>query len=188
MPLCAARFSAAFVLCSLMLLNGSTSVSLAQGDVKSIIDGWCGFSLGVSQPWQQAPLRNYTVPGAIRCAWSGPNGSSIVVFVQEPGVPVSPRAILDSSVKAQKESLGATVSAEEVRDIAGKQAMWMVVTGKGTGGAIDGKGATQTTQHWVAVPRQRDVLVFLLTCPAPEYARLQKSFESAVASLKLIGT
>ena len=95
--------------------------------------------------------------------------------------------MLNASVQAQKDKLGATVSVETVRAIADMQAMWMVVSGKGNGGAIDGKGDIQTTQHWVVVPRESDILVVLLTCPAADYARLQKSFESAVASLKLSG-
>ena len=133
-------------------------------------------------------LGGYRVPGAIRCAWSGPNRASIVIFLQEPGVAVSPRVILDGSVKAEKGKLGPTVSVETVRTVAGMQAMWMVVSGKGNGGAITAEGDIDTTQHWVAVPRERDVIVVLLTCPAADNARLQKSFESAVASLKLSGS
>ena len=182
------HFSYRVLLSSAILLAWAAPGSSAEGDGKTISDEWCGFSVSVAEPWQRAPLRGYTAPGAIRCAWSGPNGASIVIFLQEPGAAISPRVILDGSVKAQKDKLGATVSVEAVRPIADMQAMWMVVSGKGNGGAIDGKGDIKTTQHWVAVPRERDVVVVLLSCPAADYARLQKSFESAVASLKLSGS
>lgn len=182
------RFSATILLSSAILLAWAAPGSSAEGDGKTISDEWCGFSVSVAEPWQRAPLRGYTAPGAIRCAWSGPNGASIVIFLQEPGVAVSPRVMLDGSAKAQNDKLGATVSVEAVRQIADMQAMWMVVSGKGNGGAIDNKGNIQTKQHWVAVPRERDVVVVLLSCPEVDYAGLQKSFESAVASLKLSGS
>ena len=182
------RFSFSGLLFSAILLAWAVPGSSAETDGKMISDDWCGFSVSVAEPWQRAPLRGYTVPGAIRCGWSGPNGASVVIFLQEPGAAISPRVILDGSAKAQKDKLGATVSVEAVRPVAGMQAMWMVVSGKGSGGAIDGKGAVETTQHWVAVPRERDVVVVLLSCPTADYARLQKSFESAVGSLKMSGS
>ena len=182
------QFCYRVLLFSVIFLAWAAPGSSADGVVKTLSDEWCGFSISVTEPWQRAPLRGYTAPGALRCAWSGPNGASIVIFLQEPGAAISPRVILDGSIKAQKDKLGATVSVEAVRSIAAMQAMWMVVSGKGNGGAIDGKGDIKTTQHWVAVPRERDVLIVLLSCPAADYAQLQKSFESAIASLKLSGS
>jgi len=66
--------------------------------------------------------------------------------------------------------------------------MWLVVKGKGTGGIIDGKGQVETVQHWVAVPREKDVVVMLLTCPAGDYDQSKKPFEVTVQSLKLTGS
>src|SRR4051812_20013774 len=95
-------------------------------DAKTTSDEWCGFSVAVGEPWRRAPLRDFTVPGAIRCAWSGPKEASVVVFLQEPGSAVSPRALLDQSAAIQKDKLGATVSAQELRKVSGMQAMWLV--------------------------------------------------------------
>ncbi len=176
------------VACFMVLATWPTPGSAADQGAKPVADDWCGFSMAVGEPWRRAPLRGYNVPGAARCAWSGPKGSSIVVFLQEPGLAVSPRAMLDSSTGSLKDKLGAAVSAQEVRAVSGMQAMWMVVTAKGNGGAIDGKGDVATTQHWVAVPRERDVVVALLTCPAADYPELRKSFEAATDSLKLSGS
>jgi hypothetical protein len=184
----ATRFSSITLLSSVILLACAAPGSSADGDGKTISDEWCGFSVSVAEPWQRAPLRGYTAPGAIRCVWSGPNGASIVIFLQEPGAAISPRVMLDGSVKAYKDKLGATVSVESVQAVADMQAMWMVASGKGNGRDIDGKGDIETTQHWVAVPRERDVLVVLLTCPTADIVRLRKSFESAVASLTLRGS
>ena len=181
-------FSRRVLLFSAILLVWAPPGEAVEKDGKTISDEWCGFSISVAEPWQRAPLRGYAAPGAIRCAWSGPDGASVVIFLQEPGMAVSPRVMLDGSTKSMKDMLGATVSVEAIRPVKGMQAMWMVVSAKGTGGAIDGKGDVETTQHWVAVPRERDVVVVLLSCRAADYARLQKSFESAIGSLKLSGS
>jgi hypothetical protein len=42
--------------------------------------------------------------------------------------------------------------------------MFLAYTAKGTGGAADGKGGVPTTVHWVAIPRERTILSFYLTC------------------------
>jgi hypothetical protein len=65
--------------------------------------------------------------------------------------------------------------------------MWMVVEGAGTGGTIDGKGAISTTQQWVAIPREKDIVVLLLTCPSKDFPSNQKTFQEAIESLKVGG-
>ena len=153
----------------------------------STTDGWVGFSLAVGKPWVKAALNQYAVPGVARCAWSGPGAANVVVFVQEPGVAVNPREMLDGAAEGLKKALGATASVAEVRTVAGMRAMGLVVAGNGSGGGLDGKGKIDTTQYWVAVPRERDVVVMLLSCPTADYPELKKSFEAAVASLKIDG-
>ena len=64
-----------------------------------------------------------------------------------------------------REQLGCEITASEVKTVSGKKAMWMVATGKGTGGTLTGQGDVDTTTHWVAVPREKDIVVLLLTCP-----------------------
>ncbi len=110
------------------------------------------FSLTVPEPWSEAPLGAFQVPGVIRAAWSAPTVGSITAFVQEPGEPSDARTILRSSAKAAK-AMGCKVPVEEVRTVAGKRAMWLVETGKGSGGTIGVDGGVETTAHWVAVPR-----------------------------------
>ena len=182
------RFPYSVLLSCTLLLAGAPPGPAAEKEGDAVADGWCGFSVAVAGPWRRAPLRDYAVPGAARCAWAGPNGASVVVFLQEPGAAVSPRALLDGSTKSLTGDLAAAVAVQAVRPVAGMRAMWLVATGKGTGGALDGKGAVETTQHWVAVPRERDVVVVLLTCPAGDYGKLRASFEAAVGSLKVTGS
>jgi hypothetical protein len=66
--------------------------------------------------------------------------------------------------------------------------MWLVATGKGTGGALTGQGDVETTTHWVAVPREKDIVILLLTCPAADYEKLLPSYETAIKSLEVSGT
>jgi len=148
-----------------------------------------GFSLTAPEGWTQATdTSTITVPGEVCCAWSPDGTSTLVVFRQKPKNPVNPRALLNQSVKAFQTSLGATVDAQEVRDVGGMRAMWMIVTGKGNGAAIDGKGTVPTTQHWVAIPRSTDVLIFLLTAPQDKFATYEGALQQALGAIQLSGT
>jgi len=153
--------------------------------VKEYVDAKYGFSANIPEPWAEAPVAAYTVPGVIRAAWSGPAGSSIVAFMQVSGRPLTARFLLDMSSKAMGEQPGCKVHVAKVRKVAGKDAMWMVLTGKGTGGAITPEGDTDTTAHWVVVPREEDIVILLLTCPAVDYEARLPSFQEAVKSLKV---
>lgn len=163
------------------------ATGFAADEDKKFSDEKFSFSLTVPAPWAEAPLAAYTVPGTTRGAWSGPSGSSIVAFVQEPGQAISPRILVDASAAAMKDKLGCKVDAAEVKTVGGKKAMWLVATGKGTGGALTGQGDVETTTHWVAIPREKDVVVVLLTCPAADYADRLPSFEKAIKSLVIGG-
>ena len=145
------------------------------------------FAIVVSEPWKNAPLQGYTVPGIARAAYAGSKASSIVLFVQEPGKAFDPRFLVDESAKSMEKNLGATVSEKDVRDVDGKKAMSLVVEGKGTGGAIDGKGSVQTSQHWIAIPREKDVIVALLTSPTEDFKTNQKSFLASIKQFKIGG-
>ena len=163
------------------------STSLADEQVGKYSDSKYDFSITVTQPWKAARLQNYTVPGVPRDAYSLASGASIVLFVQEPGKDYEPRILVDESAKSIEKNLGATVREKEVRSVAGKRAMWLIVEGNGTGSAIDGKGSVKTTQHWVAIPREKDVIVALLTSPTSEFAENRKTFEESIKTLVVGG-
>jgi hypothetical protein len=162
--------------------------ALAQDEKNKYSDDKYDFAIEVSEPWKNAPLQGYTVPGVARAAYVGSKGASIVLFVQEPGKAFDPRFLVDESAKSMEKNLGAMVSEKDVRDVDGKKAMSLVVEGKGTGGAIDGKGSVQTSQHWIAIPREKDVVVALLTSPTQDFKTNQKSFLASIKQLKIGGT
>jgi hypothetical protein len=162
--------------------------ALAQVEKTKYSDDKYDFTVEASQPWTNAPLRGFTVPGVARVAYAGSKEVSIVVFVQEPGKAFDPRFLVDESAKSTEKNLGATVSEKDVRDVDGKKAMALVVEGKGTGGAIDGKGSVQNSQHWIAIPREKDIIVALLTSPTADFETNQKSFLASIERLKIGGT
>jgi hypothetical protein len=46
----------------------------------------------------------------------------------------------------------------------------------------------RTTQHWLAVPREKDVVIFLMTTPDEKFAANEATFQAMLSSAKLSGT
>jgi hypothetical protein len=147
-----------------------------------------GIAFAPPQGWQQGDPTKFTVPGNICCVWSPDNTSSIAAFVQNSGKPYNPRTLLEQSADALQKSLNAQVKQKEVVTVGGMRAFSLVVTGPGTGAGIDGKGTVPTTQHWLAVPRDKDVVIFLMTTPEDKFAANETVFQTMLASLKVSGT
>ena len=147
-----------------------------------------GLSFAQPTGWQQGDASKFTVPGNICCVWSPDNISSIAVFAQNSGKPYNPRVLLDQSADGLTKSLGAEVRTKEVIDVGGMRGFSLVVSGPGTGAGIDGKGTVRTSQHWVAVPRDRDVVIFLMTTPDEKFAANEAAFQTMLSTLKITGT
>jgi hypothetical protein len=147
-----------------------------------------GIAFAPPQGWQQGDPTKFTVPGNICCVWSPDNTASIAAFVQNSGKPYNPRTLLEQSAEALHKSLNAEVKQKEVVTVGGMRAFSLVVTGPGTGAGIDGKGTVPTTQHWLAVPRDKDVVIFLMTTPDDKFAANETVFQTMLASLKVSGT
>jgi hypothetical protein len=172
---------------SMIFLLSFGNTSRAEEPVGKYADDKHDFSITVAEAWKKVPVEDFSVPGEARAAFSRAAGASIVFFVQEPGEAYEPRFLVDASAQALEKNLGATIRDKEVRTIAEKKAMWLVVEGKGTGGAIDGKGSVQTSQLWVAIPREEDIVVALLTSPTSDFAENLKTFEASLETLVVGG-
>ena len=140
------------------------------------------------QGWQQGDPTKFTVPGNICCVWSRDNISSIAIFAQNSGKPYNPRTLLEQSATGLQKSLGAEVRTKEIITVGGMRGFSLVVSGPGTGAGIDGKGTVRTDQHWVAVPRDKDVVIFLMTTPDEKFAANEAAFQTMLGSLKITGT
>jgi hypothetical protein len=151
------------------------------------VDEDYGFKVAAPGTWQRASASGVGVPGEVCRVWSTGRSTTIVVFMQKPNQAVSPRLVLDESAKAMKTSLGCDIQEQQVKDVAGMRAMWLVATGNGTGAALDGMGSVRTSQHWVAVPRDKDIIVLLLTAPESEFKSASEAFHAMLKSLEVSG-
>lgn len=169
--------------------SGPGQPAPAVGAGHDCMDASYDFSISGPDDWVRATdTSSITVPGEVRCVWS-PDGTTILVaFVQKAARPVNPRTLLTQSVNAIQKGLGATVPDQSVRDLGGMRAMWMVVNGKGTGAALTATGDVPTAQHWIAIPRAQDIVIFLLTAPQAKFADQDQIFQQALATLKIGGT
>ena len=147
-----------------------------------------GLSFAPPQGWQQGDPTKFAVPGTICCVWSPDNASSVAIFVQNSGKPYNPRTLLNQSAEGLQKSLGAEVRQKEVVDVGGMRGFSLVVSGKGTGAGIDGKGTIITDQHWVAIPRDKDVVILLMTTADDKFAANEAAFQTMLGSLKITGT
>lgn len=147
-----------------------------------------GLAFTPPQGWAQGDPTKFAVPGTICCVWSPDNVSSVAVFVQNSGKPYNPRTLLNQSAEGLQKSLGAEVRTKEVVNVGGMTGFSLVVSGNGTGAGIDGKGTVRTDQHWVAVPRDKDVVILLMTTPDDKFAANEAAFQTMLSSLKITGT
>jgi serine/threonine protein kinase len=156
----------------------------------SIADVRYGIRMTVPDEWVRRGPNQFGIPwAAVRYGWTGPGVSCLVVAVREAGEPEDPREVLDGLAAARKNDFGVDVLAQEVRTVAGLRAAWLVVKGKGTGGAIDGVGETDTIDHFVVVPRQDNTaVVILVTCAAENYEAAKESLGKALTTLRLTGS
>lgn len=160
----------------------------AQAAPKIVKPEEIGISFAPPQGWQQGDPTKFSLPGDICCAWSPDNVASIVAFVQRPGKPLNPKVLMEQSAQALQSAVGADVKTKEIKDIGGMKGFSLVVTAPGNGAALDGKGSVSTTQHWVAVPRDKDVVIFLMTTPDETFAQNEQIFQGLLSTLKITGT
>jgi hypothetical protein len=148
------------------------------------------YGFKVSYPggdWKRGYPGIIFVPGELCRVWSSGPTNSIAVFVQKPGGPVPPRFLLEQSAESLKSTHSARVVKQEIRKVGGMQAMSLIVTANGTGAALENTGTVPTSQHWIAIPREDDIVVLLLTASDSEFKSASKVFEDMLKSLKLEG-
>ena len=86
------------------------------------------------------------------------------------------RAYADAAI----DLLGAEVQAWEVHKIGEVRALGLVAAGT----SEDGR-EPRTKQHWVAVPREKDVLLFLLSAPEASFDAAERIFQKMLATVEI---
>ena len=180
------RWGVLLLACVLPAVSAASRPDTSEPERRSgYTDEKYGFQLVPPADWEHGNLAAYSVPGELRAAWT-PNGTtSITVFVQKPGHGVSPGFLAESSVNAISKLGGVVVKQQEVIAIAGREAMSLVGVGPGTGGALTGNGPVSNVQHWIAIPRERDVIVLLLTTPEADFETHTPAFEAMLDTLEI---
>lgn len=140
-------------------------------------DDRLGVKISAPGYWIRANPALLEAPGTILRAWTRDGSSFIVLSRLETG-----RAWdlgdLQARTAAGLEALaGARVQAREMHSVNGLTAMGLVTASAGEGGS-----GRRTIQHWVVLPRQRHLLVFILSTPEGAFSRDDGTFLKMLAS------
>lgn len=131
--------------------------------------------------WIRANPALLDTPGKILRAWTrdGVTTIAIVRVVRQEVRGWNP-ADLRGHAAAALVFLGAEVQAWEVHEFGGLRALGLVAAGTGEGG-----GESRTQQHWVVVPREKDVLLFLLSAPEASFDAAERIFQKMLATVEI---
>ncbi len=140
-----------------------------------------GIKMSAPGYWIRANPALLDVPGRTLRAWTRDGTTMVVVFQWQATPAVSPPLLLDRLAAALEDGLGAEVQAREVQEIGGLKAAGLVATSRsGDGPRIE--------QHWVAIPRRRDIVVLLLSTPEASFAKDERTFDKMLASVEIVGS
>jgi hypothetical protein len=151
-------------------------------EARLFADAELGIKMSAPGFWIRANPALLDVPGKILRAWTRDGAATVAVFRWE-AVPAEPPPLPDRLAAALEGVLGAEVQAREVHQFGGLKAVGLVATGTGIGG--DGP---RVRQHWVAIPRQTDVVVLLLSTPETSFAADERTFDKMLASVEIQGS
>lgn len=146
-------------------------------------DAALGIKMSAPGYWIRANPALLDVPGRILRAWTRDGAATVVVFQWQTASPASPALLLDRLAAALEGDLGAEVQAREVQEVGGLRAVGLVATGTGKDG-----GGPRIQQHWVAIPRQGDIVVLLLSTPADSFLADERTFGKMLASVEILGS
>lgn len=172
----------------LICLVASAASAQAQQSPNAFVDVRHGYAVTPSEDWEPGDPSAYSVPGELRRAWKVDDVASVTVFVQESEHTLSAQQLLEANVMRVKQR-DVDIQVQEVVRIGGLEAMSIVFTGMGTGGALSGgeHGTVKTTQHWAAIPRGKEVIVFLLTTPEADFKTHEKAFAAMLKTVEVEG-
>jgi hypothetical protein len=155
-----------------------------------------GVSLTVPQTWQPIDPLRFAVPGTPLAAWSGPEGSSLVIYQTLPDARASAHSIAEGLTNRLANLPGLTLRARRIETVAGLPAARVEVVAPGSGAALapsgvgtpvatEGKPLVPTYQITVGFPRSGGTLFFSWHTPEAAHDRLAQEIESMLQSLSL---
>ncbi len=197
------KFDAAYKRVRSMAESAKFEDTRPKRDQPTFDDDSIGLSVSYpASPWIRGgyELGDFVVPGYALRIWSAPSkkattddgkskfANRLAMFLQFPGRAFTAQELLDLSIPGLTQT-GAKVIEQDVRNVAGKKAMWLLVEGKSkTGSNLTGQGNIATRQLWVAIPRvhngNHNIIVFLLNAPSSDYAARIKDVDAMLKTLK----
>lgn len=155
-----------------------------------------GLSLTVPGSWQPTNPRRWQVPGAALAAWSGPEGSSLVVYQTLPDPGGTARSIADGLGNRLANLPEMKILSRGVETVAGQSAARLELIAPGSGAALaptgvgkpvatDGAALISTRQLTIGFPRSRGSLFLTWHTPEQAHDRLAPDIKAALDSLAL---
>jgi hypothetical protein len=155
-----------------------------------------GVGLAVSSSWQPVAPSTWMVPGTALAAWSGPDGSSLVVYRTLPLPGGTSEMIAEGLTNRLTNLPGLEVKIKRTEKIAGEPAARVEVIAPGNGDSLAPSGAgtpiatgekplMATRQVTIGFPRQGGSLFLSWHMPESAYSRISPDIEAALGSLQL---
>jgi hypothetical protein len=159
--------------------------------------GQAGVELAPPAGWHPVEPGRWVVPGVPLAAWSGPDGSSLVLY-RTLWVPGGTAEMLAEALGNRLENLpGLRLAAKRTEKVGGRDAARVEAVAPGSGGSlaasglgtpIEPAGKTLIPTHQVTVGFARPGNTLFLTWHAPEssYERIAPDIEATLASVRWV--
>jgi hypothetical protein len=155
-----------------------------------------GVTLGPPPGWEPADPKGTAVPGTPLAAWTGPQGSRLVVFRSLRTPRGEAKAIAEEQARRVENLPEMRVVARGVEGRGGREAARVEVVAPGTGGALapSGRGRPEATKGRalvptrgvsLAFPRPDDTLWLSWHYPETAHAEVAPQVEATLGTLKL---
>jgi hypothetical protein len=158
-------------------------------------EGFPGFELAPPATWRRVEPSAWMVPGVPLAAWSGPEGSSLVVYRTLP-LPGGSAATIAEGLANRLENLpGLQVRERRTETVAGRSAARVEVVAPGTGDVLAssgvgtpvapaGKSLTPTHQVTLGFVEPDRTLYFTWHIPESSYDRTAPEIQATLDSLR----
>jgi hypothetical protein len=154
-----------------------------------------GLTLTPPGSWRPVEPSRWMVPGTPLVAWSGPDGSSLVVYRTLPAPGGSAATIAESLANRLTNLPGLSLEVKKTEEVGGLTAARVEVVAPGIGDALApsgvgtplapaGKTLQPTRQVTVAFPRANGPIFVSWHMPEEAHARLAPDIESTIKALR----
>jgi hypothetical protein len=152
--------------------------------------------LAPSGSWKPADPASFVVPGRAIAAWTGPEGSSLVVYRALPAPRTDAEGLVREMTTRMENLPDLRVIKAGVRTVAGVSAAWVEIVAPGTGDALapsglgkpiapEGKRLVPTRRVAIGIAGRDQIVWFLWHSPESAASSLATEVDAAVAKLTI---